>query len=156
MAADLSLVDKPELFQRANHVRSRPIPGNLHSRLRVGERGVLVQMQARFGVSPLVTLVEMTLDQFPNHLDQFLHRPALRRHFRLMANGDEQSFFFADLEIEFHGGAVGFDLVSSLGQHGNNGGPAEYFKRSVTALDNIFPTPPTARQTAFSCVSMRP
>ena len=45
------------------------------------------------------SLVEMAMDQFTNHLDQFLHRAALRRHFRLMANDDEQSFFFADIEI---------------------------------------------------------
>jgi hypothetical protein len=40
----------------------------------------------------------MALDQLTNHLDQFFQRPAMGRHFRLVADGDEQSLFFANIE----------------------------------------------------------
>ena len=102
MASNLPILDKTEFFQRANHVRTRPIPWDFHPRLSVCESRFLVKIETRLGSPPLVPFVEMAEDQLPNHLNQFLHRPAMRCHFRLMANGNQQSIFSADIEIKFH------------------------------------------------------
>jgi len=39
------------------------------------------------------------MNQFSDHLNEFFHRLTVRRHLRLMANGDQQTFFFSDIEI---------------------------------------------------------
>ncbi len=39
------------------------------------------------------------MNQFSDHLYEFFHRLTVRRHLRLMANGDQQTFFFSDIEI---------------------------------------------------------
>ena len=49
----------------------------------------------------LVAFVEPALHQIANHRDEFLQRVPLRRHLRLVTNGDERAVLLLDLEGQF-------------------------------------------------------
>ncbi len=58
-----------------------------------------MEVEARLGITPRVSFVEVAMNQFSDHLNEFFHRLTVRRHLRLMANGDQQTAFFSDIEI---------------------------------------------------------
>src|ERR1051326_774260 len=68
----------------------------------VRKRRLFVKMQTRPGLAPLISFIEMALNQFLHHLDEFFESPAVRGHARVVAHRNEHSVFFMDVKTEFH------------------------------------------------------
>src|SRR3979490_3389667 len=59
-------------------------------------------MQASPGLPSRVSFVEMALDQFFHHLDEFFEGSPMRGHVGIFADGNKHSVFFMDVEVKFH------------------------------------------------------
>ena len=74
-------------------------PKTLQSILK--QDGIINKVKANWPLQVFVVCIKPALNQIADHSDQFIETSALRRHLRLMANGNQHVFVFFNLKNEF-------------------------------------------------------